>query len=292
MAYLAMMRGCAHRSVLPSGACPSVASLPMGDEGAAGMERAAEIADPSVRQSAITSHSIGVEYLQRLLQVVPPDATEEDYQRAVVDENALGLETESGREWRFKTLRRLYFLRPDSVLFRSLRDLWPVDQVAQPLLATLCALATDTVFRASAGVIQGTTSGDEIRTRSFAAAVQDVYADAYADSTLEKVASNAYASWEQSGHLGEAEEGRKLRQRATCRPPAVAYALMLGHMQGRRGEALFSTVWTDILDRPASHLHDQAFAASRGGMIEFRKAGGVIEVGFTELLRPMETQLL
>lgn len=251
-----------------------------------------EIVPGDERQSAITSHSIGVPQLARLLDVVPADAELADYQRAVVDENVLALATVTGREWRFATLRRLYLLRPDSLLFRALRDLWDIEEEGRPMLAALCCMATDTVFRASASAIVETSPGDEVAVDDFAKTIETAYPGAYAASTLKKAASNAYASWQQTGHLGGAEDGWKPRLRAVCRPASVAYALFLAHLQEARGEALFQTLWAKVLDHPRSHLYDLAFAASQRGILEFRNAGGVVEVGFRELLRPMEGELL
>jgi hypothetical protein len=253
---------------------------------------AEEIVSSDVRQSAITSHSIGIPELTHLLDVVPADSVLDEYEEAAVNSNVLALATESGRRWRFATLRRLYLLRPDSVLFRSLRDLWDSDDEGRPLLAALCAMATDTVFRASASVAIETAPGDEVTVAHFEEAIESVYPGAYAASTRKKAAENAYASWQQSGHLGAAEKGRKVRQRAPATPAATAYALMLGHLQGARGEALFETPWAHILDHPRSHLYDLAFAASQRGMLEYRNAGGVVEVGFRQLLRPMDGELL
>jgi hypothetical protein len=251
-----------------------------------------EIAADNIRQSAITSHSIGVPELARLLEVVRPDAELAEYKRAALEGNALALATDSGRIWRFKTLRRLYLFRSDSTLFRALRDLWAVEEEGRPLLAALCAMATDTVFRASASVIIAASAGDEVTMTDFADAIEARYPDAYAHSTLTKAANNAYASWQQSGHLAPSEGGRKRRQLVTCRPADVAYALLLGHLQSARGEALFDTVWTRVLDTPRSQLYDLTFAASQRGMLEYRNAGGVVEVGFRELLRPVQGELL
>lgn len=256
------------------------------------MSGAEEIVPADVRQSGITSHAIGIPELAHLLDVVPVGAEISEYERVAVEDNALGLATESGREWRFATLRRLYLLRPDSVLFRSLRDLWLDEADARPLLAALCALATDTVFRASSAVIIDTSPGDEVTVGLLSGAIEGHYPGAYAASTLTKAASNAYASWQQSGHLGPPEGGRKVRQPAACRAANVAYALLLGHIQGHRGEALFETVWAQVLDQPRSQLYDLAFAAAQRGMLEYRNAGGVVEVGFRELLRATEGQLL
>lgn len=256
------------------------------------MRGADEIVPADVRQSAITSHSLGIPELTHLLDVVPEGSSLDEYERAAVEENALALDTESGREWRFATLRRLYLLRRDSVLFRALRDLWAVEEEARPLLGGLCAMATDTVFRASSAVIVGTTPGDNVARADFGNAIEEMYPGAYAESTLKKAASNAYASWQQTGHLDEPEGGSKVRVSAECRPADVAYALLIGYLRGAQGEALFDTLWARILDRQRSELYDLAFAASQRGMIEYRNAGGVVEVGFRELLRPMEGELL
>lgn len=251
-----------------------------------------EIVAGDDRRSAITSQSIGVRELGVLLDAVPADAPEEEYERAIVEDNVLGLETATSREWRFKTLRRLYLLNPGTILFRALRDLWGTDSEARPVLAGLCAMTQDTVFRATAELISRLNVGDEVAATDFIAPIEEQFPGAYQQITIETIAKKAYASWEQTGHLGEAEGGTRVRTRATCRPADVAYGLLLGHLEGHRGEALFGTVWARVLDQPRSHLEDQAFAASQRGMIEYRHAGGVIEVSFRELLRPMEGQLL
>lgn len=251
-----------------------------------------EIAAPEIRQSAITSQSIGVRELELVMAAVPLGSDQSRYEAAIVDGNVLGLKTTTAREWRFKTLRRLYQLTPDSMLFRAMSDLWPGDPEAHPLLAGLCALATDTVFRSTADFVLDVPIGDEVGYADFVDPIEERFPGAYQESTTLTIAQKAYASWGQTGHLGEAEAGNRLRTRPVCRPENAAFALLLGHLQGQRGEALFDTVWARVLDHPRSHLYDLALAASQRGMLEFRNAGGVVEVGFRELLRPMEGELL
>lgn len=253
---------------------------------------AEEIVPADVRQSAITSQSIGVAELEIVMASVPLGSDEATYESAIVEENVLGLKTTTSREWRFKTLRRLYGLSQESMLFRSLSDLWAGDPGAHPLLACLAAMSRDTVFRSTADFVISLGIGDEVHHADFIDPIRDQYPDAYQDSTIATIAKKAYASWGQTGHLGEAEGGNRVRTRAVCKPENVAYALMLGHLEGNRGEALFDTIWARVLDHPRSHLYDLAFAASQRGMLEFRNAGGVVEVGFRELLRPMEGELL
>lgn len=253
---------------------------------------AEQIVDDDVRKGGITSQPISIDELERLFRVIPADADQEAYEKAVIKDNILGLATESGREYRFSALRRFYKFETDDLLFRALRDLWNADEEGRPLLATLCALANDTIFRASAELIIATNPGAEITRSEFAPFVEERFPGVYADSTMNNICKNAYTSWELAGHLGPAKSGSKVRTVANCQPNDVAYALMLGHLQGARGEALFETLWAQVLDRSRTGIYDLAFAASQRGMIEYRNAGGVVEVGFRDLLRPLEGRLL
>jgi len=254
--------------------------------------RSAEIVPGDVSGGPHTSHTILISALAALLDVIPPGASQVEYEHAALDGNALGKQTEGARRRTFRYLKELYLLRPDSILFRALRDLWPDDAEAQPLLAGLCALARDPVFRVSSTAIIGSSPGGTLTSGDLAQAVGEHFPASYSASTLAKIGRNAFSSWEQTGHLVERKRTTKVRTQVTCRPANVAYALMLGYLQGRRGQALFDTLWAEVLDQPKSHLFDLAFGASQRGLLEFRHAGGVVDVSFHELLRPFEGELL
>lgn len=239
-----------------------------------------------------TSHTIVVPALVTLLGAVKPDADASTYEQAVIKQNVLGKATAGSRQRTLRYLRELYQLRPDSILFRALRDLWPDDPLGQPLLAGLCALARDAVFRASASAILDSNPGDEVTSRDLAEAVEKVFPTAYRETTLAKIGRNTASSWEQDGHLAAIARTEKVRRRPVCTPSTTAYALLLGHLEGVRGAALFETIWSRALDQPRSHLIELARVASQRSLIDFRHSGGVTDVGFTELLRPMEGQLL
>ncbi len=249
---------------------------------------ASEIVPGGVSGGTNTSHTIVVDALAALLDAVLADAPSAAYEQAALDANVLGKDTDGARKRTYRYLRELYLLRPDSLLFRALRDLWPVDEPARPLLAGLCALARDAVFRASSAAITRSSPGDTLGSTDLADAVGEQFPASYGAGTLAKIGRNSFSSWEQTGHLGEAGRATKVRTRAVCRPADVAYALVLGHLEGMRGRALFDTLWARVLDQPLSHLMDLAASASQDGMLELRQAGGVVEVGFRELLRPFD----
>ena len=249
---------------------------------------AAEIASSAISGGTNTSHTIVVGALTALLSAVPADAPQAAYEQAALEANVLGKDTDGARRRTYRYLRELYLLRPDSLLFRALRDLWPVDPPARPLLAGLCALARDAVFRASSPAITSSSPGDTLGSADLAEAVGEQFAASYSAATVAKIGRNTFSSWEQTGHLAEGERATKVRTRAICRPADVAYALFLGHVEGVRGRALFDTLWARVLDQPTSHLMDLAASASQQGILELRHAGDVVEVGFRELLRPFD----
>lgn len=250
-----------------------------------------EFADGEVSGGTNTSHTIVIGALSALLDAVPAGSSQSAYEVAVLEANVLGKQTEGSRRRTLRYLKELYLFRPDSLLFRALRDLWPDEEKAQPLLAGLCALARDSVFRASSVAITSSSPGEALTSLDLATAVGDHFPDSYGEATLAKIGRNTFSSWEQTGHLKPDGRLAKTRKRAVCRPANVAYAMLLGHVHGYRGQSLFETLWAKALDQPTSHLYELAAAASQRGLIELRHSGGVVEVGFHELLRPSPNPL-
>lgn len=250
------------------------------------------IAPGDVSGGTTTSNTLIVPSLVQLLNNTPYASTYDDYERAVIDDNILGKDTSEVRKRTFRSLRELYVLRNDQILFRAMRDVWSDDPKGQALLAGLCALATDAVFRSTAKVITSREPGDEVNRDDLAKAADDQFPGVYSTSTINKVGRNSYSSWQQTGHLDSADDGAKRRRRAEATASAVAYALLLGHLEGVGGEALFHTQWAKVLDRPVPHLFELATVASHRSLIDFRHSAGVVEVGFSTLMRPLEGQLL
>ncbi len=277
------------RAVRPGWKGPAIRLKSGGDMVAAA--HAAEIADADMPGGPSISQTILLPSLRALLSLVPRDAAPEIYRAAVIDDNVLGKQTVSGRKRAFRQLRELYALDGSKLLFRALRDLWESGEEAQPLLAVLCALSRDRLLRASSSVILTAEIGSELGSTDFEKAIEEKFPGIYKKSICQKVGRNVASSWEQSGHLVKQTRARKVRARACCTPTAAAYALMLGHLEGQRGQSLFNTLWANILDHPTSQLVEHAATASQLGMIEFRRAGGVMEVGFTRLLRPFDQEL-
>jgi hypothetical protein len=230
------------------------------------------------------SRSIMLADLSQLLASTPAGATHDDYRAAIQDENALGKSTASTRLWSWKKLRELYGLDPRLAVFRCFRQLWEVDSAGRPLLALLCACARDPLLRTSASLILQTPLGSALSSGDFTQAMAQAAPDRFSPKTLQSIGRNLLASWTQSGHLA----GGKIRQRThpILSPEATVYALVLGRLAGARGQLLFSTLWTALLDAPTEVVYDLAAVASQRGRIDLRRVGSVVDVGFPRLLTP------
>jgi len=236
------------------------------------------------------SRSIMLADLRQLLASNPVGAAYEDYRVAIMEGNVLGKGTASTRLWAWKKLRELYGLDARLAVFRCFRQLWEGDAQGRPLLAILCACARDPLLRMSASVILDAAIGTVVTAEDFRDAIGATAPGRFSVKTLRSTGSNVFASWAQSGHLVGSNVRR--RARAVISPETIAYALVLGRLTGSRGPLLFSTFWAALLDAPRETLFDLAAVASQRGWIDFRRAGSVVDVGFSKLLTAEEQEAL
>ncbi len=233
--------------------------------------------------SVHSSRTMMLAELRLLLAACQKDASLDEYQAAIVEENILLKRTVATRRVSFLRLRDLYALNTKILLFRSLRDLWDDDKTAQPSLALLSAIARDALLRETAEKILSLSIGDAVTPDILAEAVSVCFLHRYNAITLASIGRNTISSWQQAGLLSG--KLHKVRAKALCHPASVAYALLLGHLSDARGEALFQTLWCRLLDAPTHVLHEHAIVASQRGWIDYRHMGNVTEVGFRYLLR-------
>ncbi len=229
-----------------------------------------------------TSRTIMLHELGVLLGSCRPDATRADYLSAMLEDNCLGKRTAANRKLSSKRLSELYALDHDVPLFRIMRRCWYAYPEGQPLLAMLLALARDPLLRASAPPVLQMQPGEELARQEMTDAVSLATGRRLNEGTLETAVRNVSSSWTQSGHLSGRR--RKIRRSVRPTPAPTAFALLLGHVLGRRGMALFESFWARVLDAPASELVQIALDARRLGLLDMSQSGGVVEVSLQRLM--------
>lgn len=231
-----------------------------------------------------TSKTMMLTELSRLLAVSAPEADYSELRRLVVEDNVTLKATAVTRRDTFNRLAQLYALRPEKVVYRAFRDLWPASADEQPVLALLCALARDPLLRATSSVVLDAAEGAFVTPQMLEAAVDAAYPERYSPLVQTRIGQNTVSSWRQSGHL--VGYRNKARVRLHPGPAATAYALLLGYLCGERGVALLDTYWARVLDSTPTALDGLAFAAHQRGWLDYRRIGNVAEIDFRFLLRP------
>jgi hypothetical protein len=231
-----------------------------------------------------TSRTMMLSEISELLDVIPADASRQDYADAIIEDNVLGKETTSTRRLTSQRLGELYGLSLTVPLFRVLRRLWDIDKPGQPLIALLCAIARDPLLRATSKSVLPMPIGSELQRSVMTSAIRDAVGSRLNESILDKVARNASSSWAQSGHL----EGRVRKVRKEVRPTfgPVAYAVWIGALHGCAGEELLQTPFARVLDQSPVELLDQVLRGKQIGLLNANAGGGVIEIDVTPLDKP------
>lgn len=219
--------------------------------------------------------------LRSLLAAVPGAVPYATYEQAVVDENVLDKATAATRTKTLLHLRHLYALRDDVPLFAALRELWTRGEASQPQIALLSAVARDPLLRATADYILETPVGTPVTPVTLGAEVEDAFPHRYKPGTIHHIGQNTGSSWNQAGYL----EGRIRKYRTHPRPSqmALVFALYLGHLEGKAGPSLFTTLWVRILEADEYWLRDAAADAGRAGWIDYASSGGMLDIGFRHL---------
>jgi hypothetical protein len=232
---------------------------------------------------AHTGRTIMLKDLQALLGFGFPESSLQDYRNSILTENILLKPTGSARNEGFRRLKQLYGLDQCITVFRSLRMLWEQDAAAQPLLALLCAVARDTLLRATVEYVISVPADTILTAPVFAQVIREQFPDRLTEKTLASVGRNIASSWTQSGYFtGNTEKVRRLVQ---VRPIVTAYALFLAYLCEYRGDSLFDSSWLALLDTPKHILYEQAQQASRQGWLEYRHSGAITEITFRHFLK-------
>lgn len=237
-----------------------------------------------------TSRTMMLSELTALLSLAPPDADKAVYRRMIIEDNILNKPTLNTRRLTAKRLGELYLLNPQNPTFRVMRQLWFVDPEGRPLLAFLAARKRDTLLRMSAEFILGTSCGDVITSSNMEQFIEVRLPGRFGPKTLRSVSQNLNSSFTQAGYLSGKVRKKRIQVKATT--GVAAYALFLAYLEGARAERLFEGLWARLLDCPPDSVHRFALAASQRGWLDYRNAGGVVEVRFPHLLTEKERRSL
>jgi hypothetical protein len=218
-----------------------------------------------------------------VIEAVPDGSSIDAYQKAIEVENVLGKRSMANRLITSQRLRELYALDHSVMIFRTMRYLWDFDLESRPMLAHLCALARDTLLRVTAEYVIPLSLGTECIRTEMLKCLSLHLESRLNDSILNKVAANAGSSWTRSGHL--IGRNRKIRSSVKPRPASVAFALWLGHLEGRVADELLDSFWMKMFDASKTEILDEVIRAKQLNLVRATIGAGIVEIDATHLTK-------
>lgn len=231
---------------------------------------------------AHASRTIMLAELELLFETTHPNSTVDEYRDAIEQMNVLNKGTSKTRTLTFRHLVDLYGLDHSFATFRAFRRLWDADEAARPVLACQLALTRDALLRLSQQKILSLELNEVLPRVDMEAVFEERFPQRFSAATLKSLAQNINASWTHAGYLRG--RSKKYREEPVIRPANVAFALFVAYLQGATGNRLFISEWLKVLERREEELLELAVFASHAGLITFKHASEIIEVGFPNYL--------
>ena len=242
------------------------------------------------QSGAHSSRTMMLSELTQLFAGQPINASLEHYRDDIEQANVLHKPTSKSRTLTWRHLVDLYGMDIQLPLFRIFRQLWESDASARALLTCQMALTRDPLLRLSKAKILSLELGERLLREDMEQVMSDQCPDRFSQATLKSLAQNVNGTWTNAGYL----EGRNKKHRAEpeVRPVNVAFALLLGYLQGATGNRLFTTEWTKVLNCRQERLLELARQASYNGLLTFKHSSEVMEVTFPDYLSKEEESWL
>lgn len=239
----------------------------------------------------LSSRSVMLPELSNLMAIAPAGADTTALQRLVVDEDALHKPSAANRVKTFSFLRNLYGLNPQLPIYREFTRLCHLSPVDTTVLAGTLAFAREPVLRACTDMVLDTTIGKPLGREDFEVWVREYAPGRYSQSMYVSFSHNLYASFFQLGYLSEAAGKSRIRKRRDVRPVSVAYAAFLDWLTGLNGLSLLTGAFSTTLELPKGDHLNLLSAAGQQGLMRVAHAGGVLQLDFSNWLRPGESRL-
>jgi hypothetical protein len=237
-----------------------------------------------------TARSMMLLEMRTLVRSMPLGAQQDDFTKAIVDENVLEKPTQASRVKSLRHLTELYGLDPSRALFRVLWQLGHSDLDSLPQLCLVCAYARDPQLRQSFELVKVLRLGEALERSSMEKHLEIGFPGRFSPATKKSMAQNVNTTWTFGGLL--AGKARKTRLAPQPRPASAAYAMFAGYLNGLRGEQLLDSSYANLVALNRSQLLTALSLASAKGLLSLKIAAGVVEFDFSGLLTTAELGLL
>ncbi|MCB1192725.1 MAG: hypothetical protein H7A23_06760 [Leptospiraceae bacterium] len=160
---------------------------------------------------------------------------------------------------------------------------WNCDTDGRRLLAFLLAYFRDFYVRISIPFILDIPYGEILSVEYLIEKLRYKTYENITEKTLQSLVRNLRSTFSQSGHL--TGKVKKTRINPSLSSGAISFALLLGYLEGMRGELLFQSEYMKSIECSPERGYNFAYDASSRGWLDFKKAGNIVEVSFSNFTK-------
>lgn len=198
-----------------------------------------------------------------------------------IDNNVLGKKSQTALRNAKSKLLGIYSFDIDDPPFLLFLNFWDDSKEDERrLLTLLMALKEDSLLKKSIEFIQSVPVGEKIEKQPLVKYLSK-YVD-YTENTLKSSSRNIISSWKQAGFIGDGKS--RLRTQPKITYQVVAYAIVLGVLDGLEGEFLVKSPYIQALGLSSDMLNQLLNEANINDLLKYQNTGGVVSISLTDKL--------
>lgn len=229
-----------------------------------------------------TIHTSRTIMLSELSKVMNHGISQGDFADSFSD-NVAGKLSKSNQEKTNRYLKQLYKFDDEDPAFVSFRWFWKNAPESEcPIITLQYAIRNDYLLTESIEVLQAARIGDKAAINYFVDNLEKCHPNRFTPATLLSVAQNIASSWKQAGFI----EGKvkNIRRQPEVGYWAVTFALLLGYLDGMRGEFLLGSKYINALGMPNQRVKELILEASKRDLVQYQSSGHVTAIILSNLL--------
>ena len=203
-----------------------------------------------------------------------------------LNQNIANKKTKNNQDKTTGFLKQLYEFNLAYSPFRFFKYFWQVSEKSdKPILTLLYAIRQDYLLAESYTVVASTKLGSTVAIESIKENVQAQHPNSFSDNTKRSLAQNIASSWKQAGFI--TGKVRNIRTQPVIGYHVIAFALVLAYLNGERGDYILSSKWAKALCLSDGQLRELAIEAARRDLLQYRYAGNVTAIAFTNIFNKL-----
>jgi len=199
-------------------------------------------------------------------------------------DNVAGKLSKSNQEKTNRYLKQLYGFDLSDSFFSSFSWFWKsTPESEHSLMAIIYAIKNDFLLSESIDVVNSIAIGNKVTIELLERNIQSRYPNRFSKATLRSIAQNIASSWKQAGFI--IGKVKNIRVMPDIGYWTVSFALLIGYLEGMRGEFLLGSKYIRTMGLPEAKIRELITEASKRDILQYQYSGHVTTIMFPNLLK-------